>query len=234
MTAPGWDAVVLAGGAGSRLGGVDKAALDLTGRPLIDAVLDATVDAACLVVVGDTRAPLPDRAIRTREQPAGSGPAAAVVAGLAALTRPAPWVALLACDLPAAGAALARLLPHRTADDTGHPDATGATHPRTDGAVLTDPDGRPQWAVVLVRRAALEASAARLGDPTGRPLRALLADLDLTRVPADGTEWHDVDTWDDHRTWRHRLAADPPVPHPADPPAGPATRPDTDPPKEPS
>ena len=52
-----------------------------------------------------------------------------------------PWVALLACDLPAAGAALARLLPLRTADDTGHPDTTGATHPRTDGAVLTDPAG---------------------------------------------------------------------------------------------
>ncbi|WP_438949006.1 NTP transferase domain-containing protein, partial [Streptomyces harbinensis] len=38
---PVFDAIVLAGGAARRLGGADKAAVTVGGRPLLDRVLDA-------------------------------------------------------------------------------------------------------------------------------------------------------------------------------------------------
>uniref|UniRef100_UPI001296F0A6 NTP transferase domain-containing protein n=1 Tax=Cumulibacter manganitolerans TaxID=1884992 RepID=UPI001296F0A6 len=101
-TAP-YDAIILAGGRGSRLGGVDKAQVDLAGAPLIDRPLAACATARRVVVVGPpsavahlrgsqeryapdsvTGSPA-DRVQVTREQPPGGGPAAATAAGLAAL-----------------------------------------------------------------------------------------------------------------------------------------------------
>ncbi|MGH8776871.1 MAG: NTP transferase domain-containing protein, partial [Jiangellaceae bacterium] len=52
MGAERWDAVVLAGGRGSRLGGVDKPALRIGGRTLLDTALVATAAARSTVVVG--------------------------------------------------------------------------------------------------------------------------------------------------------------------------------------
>ncbi|MEU4744233.1 NTP transferase domain-containing protein, partial [Actinosynnema sp. NPDC023658] len=49
---PSWAAVVLAGGRGSRLGGVDKASLVVDGRTLLDHVLDAVAAARQVIVVG--------------------------------------------------------------------------------------------------------------------------------------------------------------------------------------
>ncbi|OMH24781.1 hypothetical protein BKD30_07130 [Tersicoccus phoenicis] len=60
-------AVVLAGGRGSRLGGVDKAALTLDGRRLLDRVLDAVEPVATVVVVG------PEPAAPRRGAPGGTG-----------------------------------------------------------------------------------------------------------------------------------------------------------------
>ncbi|MBM0207341.1 nucleotidyltransferase family protein, partial [Micromonospora sp. STR1s_5] len=49
-------AVVLAGGAARRMGGVDKPALPVGGRPMRDRVLAAVTDATPRVVVGATHA----------------------------------------------------------------------------------------------------------------------------------------------------------------------------------
>jgi len=47
-----FDAVVLAGGRASRLGGVDKAAVLVADRALLDRVLDAAANARWTVIVG--------------------------------------------------------------------------------------------------------------------------------------------------------------------------------------
>ncbi|XVV06848.1 molybdenum cofactor guanylyltransferase [Actinosynnema sp. CA-248983] len=64
-----WDAVVLAGGRGSRLGGVDKAAVEVGGRTLLDHALDAVRGARRTVVVGPEK-PVPG-VVWTREEPPG-------------------------------------------------------------------------------------------------------------------------------------------------------------------
>lgn len=183
-----YDAVVLAGGAGSRMGGVVKADLRVRGRRLLDLVLDATGGARQVVVVGQVR--VPDGVLRTMEDPPGQGPAAGLAAGLAALRAPAPWVLVLACDLPGAQSATAPLVA-----------AAGATGPQVDGVCLRDDTGKDQWLLALYRAAALrEALAGR--DLSGASMRSVAAALRLRPV-ASPDPWAaaDVDTWEDLAGW---------------------------------
>lgn len=87
------DAIVLAGGRSSRLGGSPKAELLVEGRRLVDIAVEAALAAGCrhVVVVGpDALAPLPTAVALTRENPPFGGPAAALAAGLTALETLAP------------------------------------------------------------------------------------------------------------------------------------------------
>lgn len=188
----GFDAVVLAGGAGSRLGGVDKAAVELAGRSLLSWPLEAVRDARNLVVVGETVAAVPERALRVVEEPAGGGPAAASVAGLRAIRDAADWTCLIACDLPGAVRAIQLLV--------------GADAGDADGVVMAAPDGRRQWLLGRYRTAALRAAADALGDPADRSMRALLGGLRLTTATAAEGVWRDVDTWSDHEQWARALS----------------------------
>jgi len=104
----GYDAIILAGGRGARLGAPSKPDLHVAGRRMLDIALAAAGSANRIVVVGDVD--VPDHVLRTREEPVFGGPVAGLAAGLAALTSPAEWLLLLACDLPDAEAAVARLL----------------------------------------------------------------------------------------------------------------------------
>lgn len=190
MTSPaGYDAVVLAGGTARRLGGVDKPALDVGGRSLLDGVLAAVVDAGRVVVVGPPR-DLPAHVAQVREDPPGGGPAAAVAAGLSEVR--APWVALLAADLPLLTAGVVAAL--RRA-------AAGA-----DGALLVDADGHDQVLTSVWSTGGLRTAAAGQ-DLHGAPLRALLRGLSVVRVPladAGAADWFDCDTDDDLRRARER------------------------------
>src|SRR5215469_13569031 len=96
-----YGAVVLAGGAARRLGGVDKPGLLVGGTALLTRVLEAVVDADPVLVVGPPRLEslLPAGVRRTCEEPAGAGPVAAAAAGWRFMTGTAA-VALLAADLP--------------------------------------------------------------------------------------------------------------------------------------
>lgn len=87
---PGLDAIVLAGGRARRLGGADKAHVELDGRGLLAHVLDglaATGLVGRAAVVGpsdaadDAALPL----VRVQEDPPFGGPVAGIGAGLAAL-----------------------------------------------------------------------------------------------------------------------------------------------------
>src|SRR5918911_1181684 len=68
----GYDAMVLAGGQGVRMGHVDKAELDIAGTRMLDLVVSAVADAARIIVVGprrETARPV----IRIQEEPPGTG-----------------------------------------------------------------------------------------------------------------------------------------------------------------
>src|SRR4051794_19588735 len=92
-------AVVLAGGTAARLGGADKASIELHGRTLLTHALDALVDAAEVVVVGD---PVPTERPVTfcRESPRYGGPVAGLLTGVDALLRTPRTVGVLAVDMP--------------------------------------------------------------------------------------------------------------------------------------
>ncbi|MFD6263566.1 molybdenum cofactor guanylyltransferase [Micromonospora chalcea] len=134
----GYAAVVLAGGAARRMGGVDKPGRPVGGRPMLHRVLAAVADADQRIVVGPS-GPLPDGVRTTREEPPGGGPVAATAAGLALLDPATTTVALLAADLPLLTAAavteLRRALdapateqPHDLATEQPHDLATEQPH----------------------------------------------------------------------------------------------------------
>ncbi|WZH51440.1 MAG: NTP transferase domain-containing protein [Nocardioides alkalitolerans] len=177
--------IVLAGGRGSRLGGVRKADLRHDGATLLDRALAACADCAEVVVVGDP--PAGGRAgVRfVREEPAYGGPAAALLAGAAASAPGTDLLVVLAVDMPLLHrGTVARLL------------AAAGAGPALDGAALVDATGRRQLAMVL-RRAAVDRVAPPPADRSGLPLHRLLDALDLATVPARADEAGDVDSWDD-------------------------------------
>ncbi|MCL6674634.1 NTP transferase domain-containing protein [Streptomyces panaciradicis] len=188
-----YDAVVLAGGAARRLGGADKPGVQVGGRALLDRVLAACADARTTVVVADPR-PTPRPVLWAREDPPGSGPLAALGAGLRHTT--AEQVVVLSADLPFLGAPTVRRLLAALRAGTA------------DGALLTDADGRDQPLVAAYRSPALHRGLSGLTEEhtglTGLPLRRLTAGLDLTRVP-DPVASFDCDTWDDIATARARI-----------------------------
>ncbi|MCX5332811.1 MULTISPECIES: NTP transferase domain-containing protein [unclassified Streptomyces] len=191
MTA--YDVVVLAGGAARRLGGADKPGVRVGGRALLDRVLAACADARTTVVVADPR-PTARPVTWAREDPPGGGPLAALGAGMSHTT--APDVVVLSADLPFLAADTVRHL--LTALRTGD----------TEGALLTDADGRDQPLVAAYRAAALRRELVALDKEhdglTGLPLRRLTAGLHLTRVP-DPVASFDCDTWDDIAAARARI-----------------------------
>jgi molybdopterin-guanine dinucleotide biosynthesis protein A len=187
----GYDAVLLAGGRASRLGGVDKPSLRVGGVTLLDRVLAAVPGAGRRIVVGPAGTAA-DGLIRTCEQPPGGGPVAAVAAAMSHVE--APVAVLLAADLPFLTAA--------TVDQLRAAVAAGA-----DVALLVDEGGRDQLLVAAWRTAVLRGRLAALGDPAGRSVRRLLDTVAAIRVPATSEAgrpppWLDCDTEDDVRQAR--------------------------------
>ncbi|MCC6495087.1 MAG: NTP transferase domain-containing protein [Propionibacteriaceae bacterium] len=188
-----FDAIVLAGGRGSRLGSGSKPDLEVGGRRLLDIALAAAAGARRIVVVGDVA--VPEGVLLTREEPAFSGPVAGVAAGLAALAGHSEWTLLLACDLPGAEAAVARLLTAAPAGDH-------------DGACLLDADGRLQWLLGCYRSAALGSRLADRGDPPLTAMHRLLGPLNLLAVDPGTASVADLDTPADAERWARMLAGE--------------------------
>ncbi|MER7587229.1 NTP transferase domain-containing protein [Micromonospora sp. NPDC127501] len=207
-------AVVLAGGAARRMGGLDKPALPVAGRPMRDRVLAAVSDATPRVLVGAAAA-VPAGVRVVREDPPGGGPVAAAAAGLALLDPDVRVVALLAADLPLlTRAAVGELLTHldRETPDTAPPGDSGSApappgdsgsapapparsgldgEPGPDGVCFVDGDGRRQslcgvWRVAALRAAVHRLTVERGGSLSGAPVRALLAGLVVREVAWSG------------------------------------------------
>src|SRR6266446_9984860 len=93
-------ALVLAGGRARRLGGIDKALIEIRGMTMLDRVLGAAAPHCDqLVVVGPVRETTVPGVRFTMEAEPGGGPVPAVVAGLERVPD-AEEVAVLAVDLP--------------------------------------------------------------------------------------------------------------------------------------
>jgi len=176
------DAVLLAGGRASRMGGVDKTALVTDGLALTDHAVAASAGARSVVLVGLREGrTAPDGVVVTREDPPFGGPVAGIAAGLVAVPEPAPWTLVLACDLVRPERAVDALL--WAADDTAD----------ADGFVAVDEDGRRQALLALYRSSALREAVRALGDPTDAAVRRLTAELRLVEVPLSDGLCADVD-----------------------------------------
>jgi len=184
-------AVILAGGQGRRLGGQDKPALLVGGRPLLDRALEAVADWP-IVVVGPPRT-LPAGVRTAAEDPPGGGPAAGVAAGFAALPDlpDSAIVAVLAADLPGIDVATISRLSDALSASSG-----------ADGAVLLDPTGRRQYLIGVWRCGALLAAIARRPEWHDRPLRELLEPISVIEIPGSDREAADIDTPSDLRRWQ--------------------------------
>ncbi|WP_062517298.1 NTP transferase domain-containing protein [Demequina gelatinilytica] len=185
-----WDAVIVAGGRGSRLGGESKPDLVVGGQALLDRALAAVDGADAVVVVGGPRREV---ARWTVEEPPGAGPAAALAAGLAELARdrqPAALTVVLGVDTPRAGEAVPLVV--------GAADASSGA-----GAWIVDAEGVPQY---LLAAYPTEALAGRCGGETaGMSLRRLVAGLRMREVDDAGGLAKDLDTWEDAQFWKERL-----------------------------
>ena len=182
-------AVILSGGTGRRLGLIDKSALIVGGRTLLERAIGSVLGAEQIVVVGPAPAaalPIPAGGppIRfTLEAPVGGGPAAGLLAGRDAMESRVTRTVVLAVDMPGVNSAtIDRLL-------AAHLD------PR-DGAFLHGPDGRRQLAGVVSTKA-LDRVRPPAGQTSGLPMHRLLDLLDLAVVAAVGAEGLDIDTWAD-------------------------------------
>jgi len=172
---------VLAGGSARRLGGADKASICVGGRPLLDRVLGAVLDAGRVVVVGPERS-TGHRVSWCSEDPPGGGPVAGLAAGLSYVR--ADLVAVLAVDLPFAAPALDRLL-------------LAAGNPELDGVLLVDATGRDQPLLGVYRRARLLTRLSALDTVEGASMRAVLDGLTLHRIQDAEGAATDCDTWED-------------------------------------
>ena len=184
-------AIVLAGGGGTRLGGVLKPAVRVGGARMIDHVLTALAGADPIVVVAPDALPIPPAAIRIMEDPPGGGPVAAIGAALPLLAG-TTLIAVVAGDMPLLRAAdIVRLADAAVVDD---------------GALFVDETGRAQWLCGVWRTTSLiraidEFRAAR-STLSGGSLRALFGSLRSAEISSDTGNlppFLDCDTEDDIR-----------------------------------
>ncbi|MCQ1947473.1 molybdenum cofactor guanylyltransferase [Arthrobacter sp. zg-Y1116] len=213
-TAP-YDAVVLAGGRSTRLGGTPKALLLAGDSTLLETTLAAVPDARNIAVAGPPElsnllssielAGSAGTPLLVREEPAYAGPAAAVGAAVAALAAlessgslnegglkdrgRSPWTMVLACDMPQIASAVRALL-------------DAAAVPPAESLLAVDSSGNRQPLAALYRTADLRAAVASLAAEglANKSMKALLARVQWRGVDVPPTSTADVDTWNDAQT----------------------------------
>ncbi|MCQ1996769.1 molybdenum cofactor guanylyltransferase [Arthrobacter sp. zg-Y1171] len=213
-TAP-YDAVVLAGGRSTRLGGTPKALLLAGDSTLLETTLAAVPDAHNIAVAGPPElsnllssielAGSAGTPLLVREEPAYAGPAAAVGAAVAALAAlessgslnegglkdrgRSPWTMVLACDMPQIASAVRALL-------------DAAAVPPAESLLAVDSSGNRQPLAALYRTADLRAAVASLAAEglANKSMKALLARVQWRGVDVPPTSTADVDTWNDAQT----------------------------------
>lgn len=215
-----FDAIIVAGGRGSRLGGVSKPLLEHRGETLLEHSLNAVRDAQAIAVVGAhalaeavTRymdcAPDEQRVVITREYPTFAGPAAAVAAGRAALddgpddegaqrqNEASELTVVLASDLLDPAPVVAALLA-----------ATERPAPGIEAWVPQDATGVLQTLSCAILTAPLREAISQAAEPHGSlenaSMMRLLATVQMERLKLPDADFSDVDTPGD--AGRHGIA----------------------------
>ncbi len=154
--------VILAGGGGRRMGGLDKAALQVGGITLLDRVL-AAARPVCdrLVVVGPARATDVVDVEFVSEAAPGGGPVPAILAGVEVIGPEYDVVLVLAVDLPLLTTGDLRRL-------------VAALHSSGAAAASSAEEDGPNPLLAAYRVPDLSARAASLGLGRGAPARHLL------------------------------------------------------------
>jgi len=173
-----FDAVVLAGGDARRLGGVDKAAIEIGDTSLLERALGAVGGAQQVIVVGPHRST--SAAVQwTYETPAGGGPLRATGAGLQLVHSDV--VVVLAVDYPFVTSGVVAALVRAAAS--------------RDGAALEDAGGIMHYVVGAYQTNVLRAAIdAQRGDDAS--MRGLFATLDVAAVRNERAGL-DIDTPED-------------------------------------
>ncbi len=203
------DAIVLVGGRGTRLGGVDKATLVVDGQTLLAGLLDALRSEAefettggQVAVVGPADSP---RWVRsTTEDPPGSGPVAAIDAGLTSLAlrrSRAVWTLVLAVDQPRAQAVVPLLCRAIAGAESNGSDAGVAA------IVPADADGRWQWLLAAYRTAELVRAIASLDDIVGAPMHRVFGQLTVQVADVPHHLLGDIDTLADLARWQGTISS---------------------------
>lgn len=174
MTAA-FDAIVLAGGEGSRLGGIDKALVEVGGEPLLERVLATLGGAGRIVCVGPERVTSVP-VIWTRERPPGGGPVAALAMALPLVE--ADVVVVMSVDIPFMTADVVRGL----VDECRH-----------DGSILVDAGGHRQPLMGAYRTTFLRGRLDGLQTTEGASVHELVKGAHLTLLD-EPTAARDVDT----------------------------------------
>ncbi|MEN3314043.1 MAG: hypothetical protein V7605_277 [Acidimicrobiaceae bacterium] len=168
-------AVVVAGGSARRMGSVDKLALEVGGRSLLDRVLSAARPLCDeVVVVGPRRATAVEGVVFTTEAAPGGGPVPAVAAGLGAVDEDAAVaVAVLAGDLPLLTSAHLEALSAALCD------------PAVEAVAALDERGRAHPLLAVHRSPALRARLHGLGPELAGLPAARLLPPDVVAVTLD-------------------------------------------------
>lgn len=187
MTTENRQGIVLAGGHSRRFGAQDKALARLEGEPLVKRVVErlGTVVDDVVVSCREQQQPAFEHALEgspvsftfALDPSPGSGPLAGVNAALDAVT--APYVAVVACDVPAVDPQFVASLFER---------AAGA-----DGAVPRLRDGTAQPIVAVYRTSGLARVSSELLDADVRSFRMALDELDIRYL--DSTEVENRTDW---------------------------------------
>ncbi|BAU95578.1 molybdopterin-guanine dinucleotide biosynthesis protein A [Corynebacterium suranareeae] len=168
--------IILAGGEGKRMGGVNKAAVEVDGRSLLNILLSRLDPKDQIVVVSPAKIP----GVRTVcEDPPLGGPVAGIAAGFDAFGTSDEFTAVLAVDAPYS----AEMLPALSLD-IGEADV----------AVTLSQDGWVQPLCALWRTQSLKLALDSMGETRNRPAKALLKQVThIIEVKGNGSE-KDYDT----------------------------------------
>lgn len=186
-------AILLAGGRGSRMGGVTKPLLTVGESTLLQRAVHAVSGCEPITIVGPEMAAI-GAVSWVREEPPFGGPVAAIAAALeswragrhASRTDPV-WTAVVACDLPGVEEAVE------------HIESAIATQPTdVDGVCLVDGRDRAQWLLGAYRTEALRTVIEELpAAGQGCSMRSVVESLRVILVHAPESMTFDIDTWDD-------------------------------------
>lgn len=174
-------AVIIAGGTSRRFGSDKLDLRDAAGRTLLEATVTAASEVADTVIVVGPERELPVPVVWAREHPAGGGPCAALIAGMAAAPPDASHVAVLAGDAPRGAAAVPALL--AVIDDAA-------------AATVVDAAGREQPMTAVYAVGPLETVLRGYGDGAGMSVRQILDDLRSQTVVSIIDAWGACDDVD--------------------------------------